>query len=284
MSNSRFGNRTRSGNVQDWMVPFSSNLDPDALNFINAAGLSDFTQQTAINFITISFKNAGLWTKFTAIYPVIGGTASTHKFNLKNPQDTNAAFRLTFTSGWTHSSTGMTPSASHADTYIVPSTHLTNLSTHFSIYTRTNSGTGTQTDMGVSHTLAASYSPLIAIRARSSADVAESYFNDYIVNTYAQGANTDSRGFFLANRTSSTVNNVWKNASKLATNTTTESKNLNVIAQPVYVGALNLDGARSQPSTRQLAFVTIGTGLTDTEATNLNSIVSAYQSLLNRAV
>ena len=29
-----------------------------------------------------------------AIYPFVGGTATTHKFNLKDPADINAAFRL----------------------------------------------------------------------------------------------------------------------------------------------------------------------------------------------
>lgn len=32
----------------------------------------------------------------TAVYPFIGGTASTHKFNLKDPRDLDVAFRLTF--------------------------------------------------------------------------------------------------------------------------------------------------------------------------------------------
>ena len=285
MSNSRFGNRTRTGNVQDWMVPGFINYDADALNFINTAGITDFTQRNAINFLTISFKNAGIWTKMTAMYPVIGGTADTHKFNLKNPADTDAAFRLIFSSGWTHSSTGMLPGgSSHANTHLLPSTSMTNLNSHFSVYSRTNNSTGTRTDIGTTHTVAAGYSPLIALRARNSTDQAESYFNDYIAITFAQGVNTDSRGFFLANRTSNIVNQIWKNFNKLATNTTTETRSLTVIAKPVFLGAINLDGAASQFSSRELAFASIGTSLTDTEATNMSQIVTAYQILLNRNV
>jgi hypothetical protein len=42
-----------------------------------------------------------------AIYPFVGGTASTHKWNLINPQDTDAAFRMVFNGGWTHSANGV---------------------------------------------------------------------------------------------------------------------------------------------------------------------------------
>lgn len=285
MSNSRFGNRTRTGNVQDWMVPGFINYDADALKFINTVGITDFTQRNAVNFLTISFKNAGLWTKMTAMYPAIGGTADTHKFNLKNPANTDAAFRLTFSSGWTHSSTGMLAGgSSHANTHLLPSTNMTNLNSHFSVYSRTDSFTGTRTDMGASHTAAASFSPLITLRARNSSNQAESYFNDYLVSTFAQGANTDSRGFFLANRTSNIVNQIWKNSVKLATNTTTENKSLNTIAVPVFLAAINLNGTATQQTGRQYAFASIGTSLTDTEARNMAEIVSAYQILLNRSV
>ena len=77
--------------------------DIDVVNFVNATGISDPTIINAICTLTTSLKNNGLWNKMNAIYPFVGGSATTHKFNLKNPADTNAAFRLSFTGGWTHS-------------------------------------------------------------------------------------------------------------------------------------------------------------------------------------
>ena len=123
--------------------------DADAQAFITAAVITVLVQMTAINELTIGLKADSLWTSMKAIYPFVGGTATTHKWNLKDPRDLNAAFRLTFTGGWTHSSTGAQPNGvnGYADTFLIPLTSLTVSSGHLSIYSRTNS-VGTYYDMG----------------------------------------------------------------------------------------------------------------------------------------
>ncbi len=83
----------------------SGGIDPDAQAFITAAGITDPTQQAAINTLVVDLKGYSIWTKFTAIYPIVGGVASSHAVNLKTP----GTYNLTFATGWTHSSTGMTP-------------------------------------------------------------------------------------------------------------------------------------------------------------------------------
>jgi len=95
--------------------------DPDAQAFITAAGITNPTQQSAINDLVVGLKADGLWTSMTAIYPLVGGTASSHKYNLKDPRDLDVAYRLTFYGGWTHSSNGITGNFfnTYADTYIV---------------------------------------------------------------------------------------------------------------------------------------------------------------------
>ncbi|MFY7885673.1 MAG: hypothetical protein ACOVOV_12625, partial [Dolichospermum sp.] len=72
------------------------------------------TERNAINDLVINLKNANIWTKFFALYPIIGSTATSQKFNLKNPADTNAAYRLAFIGGWTHSSNGALPNGTNA--------------------------------------------------------------------------------------------------------------------------------------------------------------------------
>lgn len=83
-------------------------LDPDAVAFLAAAGITDLTITAAINALVIQLKTFGVWNKIFAIYPFVGGTATTHKFNLKNPQDLDAAFRLIFSGGITHNASGLT--------------------------------------------------------------------------------------------------------------------------------------------------------------------------------
>ena len=134
-------------------IPFykAGGFDPDASAFITAAGITDQTQKTAINQLVIDLKSGGLWNKMKAIYPFVGGTASAHKFNLKDPRDLDAAFRLSFNGGWTHSATGALPNGANAtaNTYAKPSDIATQDSIHLSYYSRTDTGRQLQVEMGV---------------------------------------------------------------------------------------------------------------------------------------
>jgi hypothetical protein len=99
----------------------TSSTDPDAQAFITAAGITNPTQQSAINTLVVGLKTDGIWTKMMAIYPFVGGTATSHKYNLKDPRDLDVAYRLTFGGGWDHSSNGIGGNGTntYADTYIV---------------------------------------------------------------------------------------------------------------------------------------------------------------------
>ena len=100
---------------------YVSSVDPDAQAFITAAGITDPTQQSAINTLVVDLKSDGLWTKMIAIYPLVGGTASSQKYNLKDPRDLDVAYRLTFGGGWDHSSFGIGGNGvnTYADTHIL---------------------------------------------------------------------------------------------------------------------------------------------------------------------
>ena len=86
---------------------FQSDVDPDATAFLTAAGITDPTISSAIDTLVVDLKGYGIWSKMLAIYPFVGGTATTHKWNLKDPRDLNAAYRLSFFGTITHSSTGV---------------------------------------------------------------------------------------------------------------------------------------------------------------------------------
>src|SRR5580700_6716819 len=73
-----------------------ANYDPSTQQFIDSAGISDTVLSNALNTFVVALKDSALWGEFRAIYPMIGGTASSTKWNLINPQNTDAAFRLTF--------------------------------------------------------------------------------------------------------------------------------------------------------------------------------------------
>jgi hypothetical protein len=113
--------KTYLNNNGYWVSWVGSSVDPDAQAFITAANITDPTQQSAINTLVVGLKTDGLWTKMMAIYPFVGGTATSHKYNLKDPRDLDVAYRLTFGGGWGHSSFGIGGNGAntYADTYIV---------------------------------------------------------------------------------------------------------------------------------------------------------------------
>ena len=249
--------------------------DADAVAFLAAAGITDATITSAICTLVTSMKANGTWAKCSAIYPMVGGTAATHKFNLKNPADTNAAFRLTFTGGWVHSSNGALPNGtnSFANTFFNPSLNASLNSHHISYYSRSNVNL-TQSEMGA------------FVPGRTSQINARfSNVSYYRINTSDTGwvtfADTDSRALYIANRTASNVVNGWRNSIKVATGTvaSTSLTNLNY-----YLGALNSSGVAASYSTKQCAFASIGSGLTDAEALALYNSVQAMQTTLSRQV
>ena len=246
--------------------------DTDGNAFLLAAGITDPTISSAICTLVTSLKTNNLWTKLTAIYPFVGGTATTHKFNLKNPQDTNAAFRLSFVGGWTHSSTGALPNGTnaYANTFNIPT--LLN-STHISVYLRTNS-TGLFNDIG--H--ATSTTPNSIILAR----YLDRFYGNVNQNTDIFVANTDSRGFFLVSRTASNAVGLYRNGALL---TTAANASTAIPTTTITISAWQqAAGVFTRYSNRQVALSSIGSGLTQAEAIAFSNIVQTYQNILGRAV
>ena len=73
-----------------------------------------------------------------------------------------------------------------------------------------------------------------------------------------------------------------KNGSIVSTVTTTNTQPL--LSFNTYIGANDVNGTAGFYSTRQVAFATIGDGLSDTEATNLYTAVNKFQTSLSRNV
>ena len=256
---------------------FGVSYDPDAQAFFTASGLTGVTNLTAINNLVVALKGFGIWTKMKAIYPMIGGTAALHKWNLKDPQDTNAAFRLVFSGGWTHSSTGAKPNGTNgiADTFLISSGTLSQNSTHISYYSRTLSN-NVEVEIGTSSgNNPGDAGSLIEIRTSGI-----SYYRVNSGGTYITYIDADSRAFYVANRTASGVINGWRNSTKVATGTTAST---GLSTKSLILGAYNA-GSIQFYSTKECAFSSIGDGLTDTEAANFYTAVQAYNTTLSRQV
>ena len=254
---------------------YSTGCDPDAVAFLAAAGITDATITSAVCTLVTTMKSDGTWSKMKAIYPMVGGTATTHKFNLKNPADTDAAFRLSFVGGWTHSANGALPNGTnaYANTFYNCSTQSTVSNACFGAYSRTNSITGSQ--------VYGAFTSVNFVRM----------FNNLSGGNIQIAANPGviaytpnvSTGFFFSRRESSILNQSYRNGNSIGT---TLISTTNLPGFSFLLGALNNNGPAANFSTHQLAFVVLGGNgtITNTEAAALYTSIQAFQTTLSRQV
>jgi hypothetical protein len=265
--------------INPYIYGVATSYDPDAQLFFNAqtaAGVTlTTTQMNAVNQWVVDAKAANIWTKFKAIYPVVGGTATSHKFNLKNPLDTDAAFRLLFTGGFTHSSTGVLPNGvnAYASTFLIPTTSLSANSSHVSIYNRTV-GSGTINDWGTSGGGLA-FGAAISLGGTAYLDCYNSSTNR--IST----PNADARGFYISSRNSSTSLKLFKNAAQLGTTNVNASVGVAGLTADIKLFSYN---PVQNLSNRECAFASLGDGLTDLESQLFYQITEKYQVALSRNI
>ncbi len=237
--------------------------------FIDSTGITDSLTIVTICQLVADLKDSSLWSSLNAIYPFVGGTASTVIWNLKDP----TAYKLTLSGGWTHSANGSTPNGStgYADTHLTPNGLLSSSSQHISFYSRTNTA-NTYRDMGGGN----GSNNLIAIASKWSDN--NGYFN--AGSNFCNTSVSTSAGYFICNKNVSGTVNAFYNGSQIATHASTDTNP----AYSIYIGAWNASGSAGGFSTRQVAFATIGAGLTAAQASTLNFIVEKFNDALSRGV
>ncbi len=259
-------------NVKTDYIDAVSNLDPNAQAFILAANITDPTQQQAINTLVVDLKANNLWNNMDAIYPFVGGTADSHKYNLKDPRDLDIAYRLEYRgTPATHNAQGITFNAGgYASTWCVPGTGVFNRSYGEYIRQAFNNGWsgsfigsvfGYKVDPDPSID-AIGVNNLIGI----SINIVYGYLNTSIIS------NTEG---YLYN----------KDAVIYTNNAPNNGPDPGVI----YIGAMNTGTSGNgtpwgEYSQRNLAFAHLGQGLNLAQQQALNSIVQQYQTTLGRQV
>jgi hypothetical protein len=245
-------------------------LDPDAQAFTLAAGITNTTQIYAINQLVLNLKAYGIWSKMKAIWPFVGGTSSSHKWNLKDPRDLDAAFRLVFFGGLTHNSAGITGNGTNGyfDTFLNDNTTLQLDNVCLSAYSSSNIARAADVFFCTTNPALDS----INLNPRNASDL---YTSRLHTTNLATQSNTNSEGFYAINRNSSSNYFHYKNNISTQINETSTAKQNSVIL------GLRADTTYSQ---RNISWMSIGDGLTSTEAANLYTAVQAYQTTLGRQV
>lgn len=261
----------------------SVQFDPAAVAFFAATGITDPTIQAAINFRVRSFK--GLDTTYNAPaynlwdggifvdYPYVGGTGTTCKYNLKNPQNTDGAFRITFTGGNTFNANGYTGNgvSGSGNTHVQPDDLGQNTAGYY-FYSRT---AGTENKQ--CFTVQTGGSDEFGLYRRFSDN------NAYVACNSGEQvlANADGSGFFVVSRFASNMFNTMIRGTNWAS--------AQVSAAPtgldIPIAAKNLSGVISSFSvTNWASFGLLSQTLSTQQMTVLTNIDVQFQTMLSRNV
>jgi len=254
--------------------------DSNAQAFFDAAGITNSTQKSAVNQLVLDLKSNSLWSKMYVIYPFVGGTSTTTKYNLVDP----TTYTITWNGGITFSTTGVQSNGTsgYGNTGWNPKTFnsLTAItaSLSLSVYSTSISSNDGE-EYGV-----ANGQPAIQMLARRSSGNA--LFDNYnSTNGRVQGSVATSAGLFTSSRTAQNELKGYRNATQVGSTLTTNQNTADITTSlnyNLYVLAQNNAGTTASYSTRNLAFMHIGAGLTSSEVSTFYTIIQTFQTTLGR--
>lgn len=258
--------------------------DTDANKFINYANITSSIQQSIITDLIVGLKTDGIWSKIKALFPAVGSLRKNHIYNLKNSNPSQEAFMLHFFGTWLHSAMGMKPNGidGYADTCFNPAADLTLYSAGLGYYSRTNiSETGV--DMGC-YSHATNY-PGLALRVGYTDGKGRMYaYNCFTTADAAIGdADADTRRFVFGCRSANNVNKIYYDGVQSGPTVTVIALN-NTCTLSMFLGANNENGIPASFGSKECALAIITDLLNDTEAANLNSRITTFQTALGRNI
>lgn len=265
-----------------WTSWVGSSFDSDAQAFIDAAGITDSTQQTAVNQLVLDLKSYSIWEKYSVIYPFVGGDSTTCSYNLKNP----SSYQISFYGGWTWNSNGITSGVnSYGDTGFSPySGFNSDTDYQYSIYSRTvgNSNDFFTLDM----TGCDEYGYISSIHNLYIRDSNQLLFYDvnggYNTRIYSS---TDGSGLYTISRTNSTNYVAYRNGTAMTLIASGSGAGSRPVSNVVITGLNDFCAGISALGTiKNYAFWAMGNGLTSIESSNLYTAVQAFQTALGRQV
>jgi hypothetical protein len=275
---------------------FPQPLHPNVMEYVAAVTANGYSpardRVDALNNLVWSLVGTGLWDKCQAIYPFLGGTTiNTHKWNIKDVRDADAAFRLnaTVVSGFTYSENGVQSNTTlnsqgqFLNSYYIPfsKTSLTTpqsptiTSAHLSAYINIAPTINSSTMVGA---LSGGGNATFQLGRISAGTFYFGAANATNAN-YMQSAPI-ATGFYSPVRTAANTSALYKNG----VNTNSPTGTTAPTAAPTGVTYLFNRTAGGAASNGRLAFVSFGDGLTAQESLDFYNIVQTYQIALGRQV
>ena len=262
--------------------------DQDATAFLQTVNISDTQIRTGINNFVTTLKDNGVWYKMSGIYPFVGSTEYQHKFNLKDPQDSDNSFRLGFSgAGTIHTTSGVDFAGTddYANVFFNPSGDLTGYPVHLSFLSLADSSADS-VDIGCAPFSLGNPRLLVSAEYNSPNSA---LFDSYDFTTGRVSISSpNSKAFYAASRINTTSGFMMLfNSSTTPTKSSRTTADISGLAKPtfdIFLGAINKGGTPyyENISNRKFGFFSVGDGLTSGECVNLYSAVKQLQYDLNR--
>lgn len=267
----------KAGNV---LVKDNVWLYDGAKQFVAAVGSLTDTEKKAINYLVYELKRNNLWDS-SYIYPFIGASANTHKYQLRDPRDLDAAFRLTFSGTCTHNSDGVIfGNDGYANTFVVPNAQLTGSYNMLAISCRTNiveSGANHKALMG---TYVSSTSRMTLTKGNSWLY----YYNSnstgnqgVILGTNSQGNST--KGIVMGYKNSSGRRIMFQSQIRATNTITTDYGTLP--SNAIYIGQINNLANSNYGIAVNFAYIS-NKDISDSKAVILFNIIKTYLHMIGR--
>jgi hypothetical protein len=255
--------------VDRTIIPVPVVLDVDAQKFITAAVITDSTQKIAINNLVTQLKDSSLWETFKAIYPMVGGSASSMQWNLKDPQNTDDSYRLTFFGSPVFSSTGVLFPTDNdfADTHLADTSLGGYNNASMSYYSRTQN-TISGYDIGCTDG-ASPYNEL-------SISFVDGDDSEWFGFTQEDILTPNTTGLFMFSSTTADVKRFRNGVVKAAKGSAGYESYTNLT---ILIGKSRVT---SHPGQRECALASLGKGLSDAQALTFYNIVQNFETKLTR--
>jgi hypothetical protein len=254
-------------------------FDPAALDFFDRAGITNVMQKDAINALVLGLRAEGIWDKFFALYPFVGGNAAAHSENL-----ISSSFPITWNGTVTHNSNGITGNGTNGygnciglDGSIIPAL------CGFTVYNRTTNAQSSGVTMrfcGIQNAAAT------GLWCLDYTDIGGFESNRGCIGAVASFVGDSSLvekiGTISASRISATDFKSYNNGVQYLTSAVNSVTVVPVLN--MFILATNNNGSVENFSSDNLALASVHEGFTTAESVSLNTLVQAYETALGRNV
>jgi len=250
--------------------------DVDANASIVAKSLIGSEQESEYLLIT-ALKTNNLYVKTQAIYTFKGSTSAQHKFNSKNPIDTDAAFRLTFSGTGSFSNLGYQCNGTNtfANTHLIPSIVQSTNSNGITIVCGTNNNAGSTNFFDAGAYVSNTQMSLISLKNNNTTWKRIIRLNGTEISS--TGVN-EAKGIWTGTKQSATVTKLFRNGvSILSGNSGGTLPNIKI-----HIGSNNSNGSNFDYSFQRYQIAIIHEGLSDSEVATMHSIIDLSESIAGR--